>query len=95
MLANLYSLTYIDKVKQYILKGKDKDEIINEVADDLMSHHDNIDKDTAVIAAKLAYARAMINIYQQYNNNKEDEEGKYSNREHGRSSKDNTDTKSK
>jgi len=93
MMANLYSLAYIDKVKQYILKGIDKDEIINEVANEIMNNNNKIDKDTAVMAAKIAYARAMINIYQQYNNDKGDEESQYSNRESERSSKRNTDTK--
>jgi hypothetical protein len=85
MIANLYSLAYIDKVKQYILKGKDKDEIINEVANDIMNNHNNIDKDTAVIAAKLAYARAVINIYQ--SSHTEEHEDNTDNREHEGSAK--------
>jgi hypothetical protein len=83
MAVNIYSIAYISKAKERIIKGVNKDDIINEIASELMRN--GIDEDMAILAAKLAYARAIVNIYAEHN--KIDEESNTSDREHEGSSK--------
>jgi len=90
-MAAIYSIAYIDKAKQLIMKGKDKDEIIHEIANELIP---NLDKDTAILTAKLAYARALINIYQEHNTIP-NEESEYSDRGAARSNTNTEHTKAR
>ena len=85
-MAAIISIAYIGKAKEEIVKGKDRDIILKEIAEEIKKTHNDIDEDTANLAAKLAYARAIINIYQS-SNKEEHEESDISDREHERFTK--------